>query len=255
MKIYLISYSTPNFRLSQILLGITARIFGCNIIVAKKQSDLIKSQFYKDNELILSQKRGAGFWLWKYYYIDELMNKINTNDIIIYSDSAIIFRKSIRPLITILTTKTKGVLLFYNDYKNKQWTKRDCFVKLDCDGEEYYNSPQIGAQFQLFQKNEFTANFVKEVLKYSCLDNIITDSPNILGKPNLGEFIENRHDQSITSLMAHKYQIALYPDPCQFRTKNSIYQFPHETLTEQQYKNIIYVHRFSGFKLLNKFKN
>lgn len=253
MKIYLLSYSTPNFRLSQILLGITAKLFGCKYIIAKKQSDLIKSQFYKKNESILAQKRGAGFWLWKYYFIDELMNSINMNDIIIYSDSALIFRRSIKPLIEILKNKTNGVLLFYNDYKNKQWTKRDCFVKLDCDNEEYYNSPQIGAQFQLFQKNEFSTKFIKEVLRNSCDDNIITDSPNSLGKPNLPEYIEHRHDQSITSLMAHKYQIALYPDPSQFKTKDVIYQFPIEkSFSESLYKNIIYVHRFSGFKLLNK---
>jgi hypothetical protein len=253
MKIYLLSYSTPNFRLSQILLGFTAKIFGCQYVVAKKQSELIKTQFYKENETILTQKRGAGFWLWKYYFIDELMDKIDPNDIIIYSDSALFFRRSIKPLIEILINKTNGVLLFYNDYKNKQWTKRDCFVKLDCDSEAYYNSPQIGAQFQVFQKNAFTARFVKEVLKNSCLDNIITDSPNVLGKPNLSEFVEHRHDQSITSLMAHKHEIALYPDPSQFKTKDVIYQFPIEkSLSESLYKNIIYVHRFSGFKFLNK---
>ena len=250
MKTYLISYADSNFRLSQILLGLTAKLCGCDVIISKNQKDLHNSTFFQQNKAILSQKRGAGFWLWKYYFINELMLQVKTDDVIIYCDAGIIFRKTIKPLIDILKNKTQGVLLFYNDYKNKQWTKRDCFVKLDCDTDNYYNSPLIFGGFQLFQKNSFSEKFVKEVLNYSCSDNIITDSENILGKPNLEGFIENRHDQSVTSLIAHKNRVKLYPDASQFRTKNIIYEFPVETtLKTPLYKNIIYVHRLSGLKI------
>lgn len=261
MKIYLLSYSTPSFKLSQFLLMITGRVFGRNFKVYKKQKELLNSQFYLKNNEILNQQRGGGYWLWKYYFINELMKEINDGDIIIYADSGLFFRKNMNVLVSILKTKTKGVLLFYNDYKNKFWTKRDCFVTLNCDEEKYYNSPLIFGGLQLFQKNKFSLNFIDEVLSYSCQDNLITDSANKFGKPNIEGFIEHRHDQSITSLIAHKYAITLYPDPSQFKTKDVIYSFPHEEkLSESIYKNIVYVHRLSGlriftlpFKLIKEF--
>lgn len=260
-KVYLLSYSTPNFRLSQILLKITAKFFGCDFIITETYQKFIKSAFYLKHHSILEQKRGSGYWLWKYYFINDLIHKINDGDVIIYADSGLFFRKSITELITILTKKTKGVLLFYNDYSNRFWTKRDCFINLNCDTEEFHNSPQIGAQLQFFQKNDFSLKFVTDVLFYSCKGNLITDSENILGKKNLDGFIEHRHDQSITSLIAHKYNITLYPDPSQFKTKDVIYTFPNEEkLPESIYKNIVYVHRLRGFsifilpfKLINEF--
>ena len=251
MNVYLISYSTSKFRLSQLVLGLSARVFGCNKVIVKTKKDLIPTDFYKAHEPILSQKRGAGYWLWKYYFINELIHKINDNDIIIYADSGLFFKGSINPLIEILTQKTKGILLFNNNYLNRYWTKRDCFVKLSCDEENYYNSPLIFGGLQLFQKNAASIAFIEEVLRESVLDNIITDSPNIFGLPNLDGFIEHRHDQSVVSLIAHKKSIQLYPDPSQYKTKDFIYKFPDEySLSEPLYKNSVYVHRSPGLRLL-----
>jgi len=237
------------------ILVISARIFGCNKVITKTRSDLIKSSFYKDNKEILDSKRGGGYWLWKYHFIKELIDEVNENDIIVYADAGLFFRKSIKKLINILINKTNGVLLFHNAYANREWTKRDCFVKLECESEDYYSSPLIFGGLQIFQKKEFSIKFIDEVLYYSCLDEIITDSPNILGKQNIDGFIEHRHDQSITSLVAHKNGIVLYPDPSQFKTKDVIYQFPNETVLKGVlYENIIYVHRFAGPKILSLFK-
>ncbi len=237
--------------MSKFLLYLTARLFGCDHVVMRSRKDLIKTQFYVKNRNILDVKRGGGLWLWKYYFVSELMNEVKEGDVVVYCDSAIIFRRSIKPLINILLNSTNGVLLFYNDHKNKNWTKMDCFVRLGITNEMYYESPQIGAQFQVFRKCNYAMEFINEVLKYSCEENLINDEPNILGKENLADFIENRHDQSITSLIAHKHGITLFPDPSQFRTKNVTYTFPEETtLNRSLYKSIIYVHRLKGLKTL-----
>ncbi len=251
LKIYLITYGTSEYRISKFFLLLTAKLFGCDHVVLKSRNDLIETEFYKKNRTILDVKRGGGLWLWKYYFIKELMGKINEGDVVIYCDSAVIFRRSITPLIKILINKTKGVLLFYNDHRNKNWTKMDCFVRLGVMNELWYESPQIGAQFQMFRKCAYSVDFVNEVLSYSCEPNLINDEPNILGHKNLPEFIENRHDQSITSLLAHKHKISLFPDPSQFRTKNVVYTFPEEeVISEKLYDSIIYVHRLKGMKTL-----
>lgn len=251
MKIYLVSYATREFRSSQIALSISAFIFGCNKLILKNKNDLIKSSFYKTNKHILDQKRGAGFWLWKYYFIRSVIEQVDDNDIIIYADSGLIFRKAIKPLVKLLKDRTDGVLLFHNNYENGQWTKRDCFIKLNCDSNEFYKSPLIFGGLQLFQKNAFSIKFIDSVLQSSCMENLICDDPCKFGFPDLPQFIEHRHDQSITSLIAHKSGITLYPDPSQFRTRNIIYKFPNEIeLKGELYKNVVYVHRLNRWKVL-----
>lgn len=252
MKIYLLSYATPNYRFSQLILNLSAGIFGCNRFVSKNESDLKKSEFYNKNKEILDQPRGAGYWLWKYHFLNELISTIKEGDIIVYSDSAIFIRRSLKPLFKILIESTKGVLLFHNNYKNRFWTKRDCFIELGCDSEQFYDTPLIFGGLQIFQKNKFSQQFIAEVLNASQKNNIITDSPNKLGKENLSGFIEHRHDQSVTSLIAHKNKLKLYPDPSQFKTKDISYEFPNEIiLNEPLYTSTVFVHRKTGFKLLN----
>ena len=105
--------------MSKFLLYLTARLFGCGHVVMRSRKDLIRTQFYVKNRNILDVKRGGGLWLWKYYFVSELMNEVKEGDVVVYCDSAIIFRRSIKPLINILLNSTNGVLLFYNDHKNK----------------------------------------------------------------------------------------------------------------------------------------
>ena len=61
------------------------------------------------------------------------------------------------------------------------------------------------AGIQIYKKSKFTEKFVEEVLYYSQDKRIITDDPNTLGLNNYKEFIENRHDQTILSILIKKY--------------------------------------------------
>ena len=50
--------------------------------------------------------------------------------------------------------------------------------------------------------------FLQDLLYYSQDKRIITDDPNTLGLSNYPEFIENRHDQTILSILTKKYGFA-----------------------------------------------
>ncbi len=58
--------------------------------------------------------------------------------------------------------------------------------------------------------------FVSEWLTYAQDSRAITDDKNVLGKPNYDDFRENRHDQTILSLLAKKWNLKIYPDPSQY---------------------------------------
>ena len=57
--------------------------------------------------------------------------------------------------------------------------------------------------------------FVTQWLAYAQDSRAITDDANALGAPNYKDFHENRHDQSILSLLAKKWNLTTYPDPSQ----------------------------------------
>ena len=61
------------------------------------------------------------------------------------------------------------------------------------------------AGIQIYRKSNLSEGFLEDVLHYSTDKRIITDDQNSLGFPNYKGFKENRHDQTVLSLMIKKY--------------------------------------------------
>ena len=58
----------------------------------------IASSYVNAHENIFSQKKGAGYWLWKPYIILETLEEIPENDILLYADSGSVIAKPIDSL-------------------------------------------------------------------------------------------------------------------------------------------------------------
>jgi len=216
MKKYLVSYATPDHRKNQRRLNESALNFGIDNAMPYSSKNLKETLFYQENKATLTQKRGSGYWLWKPYVILTHLEKIHNNDLLIYSDVGIEIIKNISPLVDLCISQG-GILLFRNhENLNRTWTKRDCFVSMECDEEKYHNSEQTTASFQIYVKNSWSLSFLKEYLHYCQMGDVITDSPNTLGMDNFSDFIDHRHDQSVLSLLAVKHDIGLFRDPSQF---------------------------------------
>jgi hypothetical protein len=212
-----------------------ARQFNIFDEVYELNKNKIDINFYKQYSHILNQPRGAGFWLWKPYFINEFLNQSNENDIIVYADSSIRIDKDITPLFEILE-ETQGILTFIsslgdeNFNPEKTHTKKDIFVKMGCDNDYYYNGKyncQFNGAFIIIKNNNFSKNFVKEWLELSCDEQLLTDLPS--NNKNYLEFKDNRHDQSILSLLSKKNDLYPYPDPTQwgndYRGNSKVIQF------------------------------
>lgn len=218
MKKHLVNYSNNTHHNSQILNTNSALSEGgFDYVFSFKYSDL-EENFINENIKILSQQRGAGYWMWKPYVIKKALESINENDILMYSDSGISFIKNIDEIVEIMDTTEEKLLLFELEdiHPNKRWTKRDCFVLMDLDTELYLSKNQLLASYILMRKNDFVINFIDEWLKYAKDYRVITDSPNECGLPNYKEFVDHRHDQSILSLLGRKHNIKNIPDISQF---------------------------------------
>jgi len=212
MKI-LINYAHKLYQKAQLKNCTTGLEFGGFDAVIKYKFEHIDSEFYYKNKHILDKDRGAGYWLWKPYFIKKTMvEKMNDDDILYYCDAGHYFYNSIDHYIPHMENTEHKFLTFGSPYSSlKNYTKRDTLYYMNADNEYYHERKQnYGPGWILLKKNKFTLNFIEEWLEYSQDYRLITDSPNECGLPNYPEFIDHRHDQSIFNILCLKYNL---PDP------------------------------------------
>ena len=171
--------------------------------------DDIDLAFLKKNKEILYRPRGNGYWLWKPYFIlKTLKEKLNKGDYLIYTDAGIFYLDEVDKIIKFMKSINEEIWLHRLTLFEKKYSKRDAFILLDADSPIYSDTFQYMASFQIYKKSEFTEMFIEKVLKYSTDKRIITDDPNTQGLPNYQGFIDNRHDQTILSILFKKYKFS-----------------------------------------------
>lgn len=204
--IALVNYADKSFYKKQKWNSFSAKTLGKIDKVYQYNETKIDSDFLiKNKENIKYKNKGAGNYFWKPYILNDALSKISYGDFLIYADSGSVFLKNIKPLINHLKNNNKDILCFQLPLIEKQWTKRDTFILMDVDSDEFKDTPQILATYFLIRKSKFSINFINEWKNY-CSDNrILSDDKNTMGKINHSTFIEHRHDQSVLSLLCKKH--------------------------------------------------
>ena len=198
--------------------------------------------FKEKNKDILSRSRGNGYWLWKPYIINKTMiEKLKYGDYLIYTDAAILYMNSTRLIINFMKEHKAKIWGNKLILKERTWTKRDALILMDADTPYYYDTNQYMAGIQVYQKSKYAIKFIQDLLKYSQDVRIITDDNNVMGKENLPGFRENRHDQTVFSLLLKKYGEANSGSP-----NMTIDQLNH--LKPVIMPNILCMYRTIGFK-------
>lgn len=248
LNITLINYADKNYSKAQKINTNSAIKKGCfKKVISYSPEDLDRS-FYLENKDILDEKKGNGYWLWKPYFIKKTLEDIEDGDCFFYCDSGSYFVNSIGEIIESVE-KDQDIILFELQQIEKKWTKRDCFVLMECDDLRYSDTKQRMATFSLWRKSDFTMRFIDSWLTLAKDKRLITDEENSCGFSNYSDFINHRHDQSIFSLLTKKYQLKAYRDPSQFGNNYiEIYpasKYPQIIISTRQ-KNISFI------KLLKK---
>ena len=86
---------------------------------------------------------------------------------------------------------------------------------MGCDTPEFTDILQLTASFQICRKTDFALAFYEEHIKYSSVEQIVTDIPNTTGE-DYPEYIAHRHDQSILTNLAVLHKVTLLQDPSQW---------------------------------------
>lgn len=178
----------------------------------------------KHKDFINSNSRGYGYWIWKPFIIKKTLEKMNDNDILLFLDCGcelnyLAKNKFLEYLELVKTKKIMGTKPSSSDY---DYTKMDLikFMNMEKNIEEL-KKKQMQSGVVLMLKCDDIVNLYNE--NYDICSNnynLIDDSSSI--EKNFDEFKENRHDQSVLSLLVKKYNLINYDlDPTDWGYYNS----------------------------------
>lgn len=201
----IITFATKNFLDSRQFLVSLVNEMSYDDVISYSEDDL-DLEFREKYKNILSFKRGYGYWIWKPYLILKTLLESKENDIILYIDSTDVPSPIFFNFVLYYFEKS-DLFLVKSNHLHDQYTKRDCFILMDCDDEKYHNQYQLEAGIIGVRNTRFNIKLMEEWLRYCSDINIITDVPNSSGLPNYKGFIDHRHDQSILTNLAIKYDL------------------------------------------------
>ena len=224
LKINLCSFASPDLKRSAIRLIKQAK----NIDLYKKVKvysfDDLTNVEKKTLKKLLNEgkKRGYGYWFWKPIIIKRFLLSLKKNEILNYVDVGSHLNLNgysrLKTYINLVKNSKNGVLAFqYNKLKKKKFVypKRYEYMYTKSDLLDYFNvlknkkftqTPQYESGCIFLKKNRFTLKLLDEWSEVYTKDfSLVDDSQSVL--KNFKGFIENRHDQSIFSLLCKKYKV------------------------------------------------
>lgn len=214
---YEISYGDEKYARAQYYHALIAKKIGKFDKVITYTPQTLDEKFKTEQEALLREKRGAGFWIWKSHIINVTLEQMQMGDYLFYSDSGAIIRHSIRKFVKLMKKNHDDIMVFENyGLIEKYWTKRDVFRYFDYEDESCLNSNQIMGGFIVIRKTPETVRIFREYEEACVYRRLSTDDDNEMGFPNFEGFRTNRHDQSILSVLLKKNGIRPYRDPSQF---------------------------------------
>jgi hypothetical protein len=136
---------------------------GISNILSYSTDDLHGSTFYQLNRSILDAECGAGYWSWKPYFILEALEHLKEGDVLFYCDAGTKFVLPPLPLIELCCQSPTGVIVFdARPLTNRQFTKRDCFIRMDYDALQYWDTHEVIASMIVITKCDFRHKLMRD---------------------------------------------------------------------------------------------
>ena len=216
MRIHLVTFASPRFRHRQFLLGWSALANGVvDTVTHWRPKTLLAAGFENRCPAIRLSERGSGFYAWKPFIIQKKLEEAPEGDIVFYCDVGRTFpykllSGSLQVFLDWMKTHKQtvmpGIKISWGGPMS-MWTKRDAFVSMSMDSPQVHSSSPIQASFSIWINNPNSRNIINEWMALSADRQMISDDPSKLGFPELPDFYEHRHDQSLLSLVCLKRSI------------------------------------------------
>jgi len=197
--LHLISFADENYKNAAFQLVEEAKSKKCF-----KTIKVYGNEWWKKNKGNSSEEKcklGNGYWIWKPKIINERLNDpdIQIGDIIIYIDAG----KSLidnKEKIERVANNTDNIQYSCVGYPEYHWTMKKVwdYFNMDIDKKLY----QASAHNIIVRKTPVTLSIINEWANIKPYYFGIFDS-----NKQCDEFKEHRHDQSLFSMLMHKYKI------------------------------------------------
>ena len=190
-----------------------------NTITSYGPEDL-DTDFKEKFKDILKLPRIAGYGIWRPYIINKKLKEINNDDILIYLDAG-------------CTINNKGKKRFFEYIK--MLNNNNCIISFNMPGllEKYYTTKEIFSYFNINMENEIANTgqildgilIMKKNSKMIQINNIwlkvVYDNPLLFtdyyNKKQASYFKDNRHEQSIFSIIRKMHNPLLIKDETYFK--------------------------------------
>lgn len=173
----------------------------------------LSKEFIKKMSAVLAHERGAGFYCWKPYCIQQATNGMNDGDYLVWSDAGTTW---LEPISKLIECMGQDIMFFTNGFKHFEWCKMDCLINMiQAFGVTSFNQLdnrcQVQASHIIFKINADTRTFIDQWLWWSMQPGMIDNEESIV--MNYPTFREHRWDQAIlTNLqIAYGYKLHWFP--------------------------------------------
>jgi hypothetical protein len=208
---HLITFATPSHKSAALRLAESAkRVGGFNRSFIYGM-DALDPVFRQHNKRILSESRGAGYWIWKPYIILRHLfyEATSAEHVVCYSDALYEFKQNFTQTASKWVEQPPNVAVTVNKpsektFFEKAWTKKDAYIIMGVDEASARETLQAWCGFVCVQRSLNAIRFVSEWLTYAQDYRVVSDAPSRLGK-EAADFTENRHDQTVCSLLLKKW--------------------------------------------------
>jgi len=213
MRIHLVIFGTPRFRHRQFLLAWSALANKVvDAVTYWTPKELLAAGFQNRCPTIRLSERGSGFYAWKPFIIQKKLEETPEGDIVFYCDVGRTFpykllSGSLQVFLDWMKTHKQSVMPGIKipwGGPMSMWTKRDAFVSMSMDSPQVHSSSPIQASFSIWINSPVSRDIINEWMALSADRQMISDDPSKLGFPDLPDFYEHRHDQSLLSLVCLK---------------------------------------------------
>ena len=252
MRRWVCTFSGAAYDKTTQLIAERSLVMGATDLAIYDEPWLMQTDFYRDNQWAWQhpghhgQKYGFGWYVWKSYCIRQLMNHIDDGDIICWLDADTYPIADFSCLYDYCCTsasngalweRSNGFFLFEaSGCKDRQWVKRDVWQAVwpSCNPIGALDSQHATARFMLFQKGVPAVHrFLADWERLCCVPGLTTRDPS--AELEYDGFEENRGDQSIFSLLTHKYNLPLHREADEFGASSSLDWHLYPQLFKQEY--------------------
>ncbi len=207
--VYLASYADGDeiFMKNQNTLALSAINRGIDHIFLYRRSHM-ENDFLRKNKIILSEKKGAGLWLWKPYFILKTLDSMPPNGVLVYLDSGYVLSSPVDELIAQLGDKDLILITDDLDQERPVRTLAHCATlysreKLACPEEAFYQGSAVMAASLVIRNTPFARKFVKEWLQACENEDLLKGYSSTPNDPN---FQGSQEDQSLLGVLGAKYK-------------------------------------------------